>query len=381
MVTPRIIIHGGAGNVSPRLPSSTLISLTPLQITRDNLPPTQYAAYRTSLLRILTSSHAFLTSTDQETGRPRTALDAAVHAVSLLELDPLFNCGHGAVFTNQGTNELEASVMVSRGHRKRGAAVSMLRRVKSPITLAATLLKKGDEEDAGGAQGHVHISGPECERLAGEWSLDLVDPSYFWTRKRWEQHKKGIEGIEPPPEEDKPGKGGDSKEQLSQASISKRPDGTEWPEDDPHWDGKEYIPRGTVGCVVLDSDGVLAVATSTGGLTNKLSGRIGDTPSFGAGFWAEEWADTASLALPQVAQGAASIPAAVSSWLPGSPIAALTSKLAHTSVLRPIHDCFVASQSTPQSSSIPVACLDEKYPAHPTTRGVALGGASHYRPT
>lgn len=108
-----------------------------------------------------------LTSIDQETGRPRSALDAAVHAVPLRELDELFNCGHGAVFTNQGTKELEISVIVSRGHRKRGAAVSVLRRVKSPITLAATLLKKGDEEDAGRAQGHVHISGPECERLVG----------------------------------------------------------------------------------------------------------------------------------------------------------------------------------------------------------------------
>jgi len=352
-----------------RAPSTRL---TTIQITRDNLPPAQYAAYRTSLLRILTSSHAFLTSIDQETGHPRSALDAAVHAVSLLELDELFNCGHGAVFTNQGTNELEASVMVSRGHRKRGAAVSMLRRVKSPITLAATLLKKGDEEGAGGAQGHVHISGPECERLAGEWGLDLVDPSYFWTRKRWEQHKKGIEGIEPPPEEDEPGKGGESL-CTSKSSIDRRPDGTEWPEDDPHWDGKEYIPRGTVGCVVLDSDGILAVATSTGGLTNKLSGRIGDTPSFGAGFWAEEWVDTATLALPQVSQGVSSIPATISSWLPGSPLAALTSRFANLSILRPIHDCF-AAQNTSGPSSDTLVHTDEKHPAPPITHGVALGG-------
>src|SRR5690242_13706048 len=94
---PRIIIHGGAGH-----------------ITRDNLPPKSHQAYRDALLHVLAESQNLLDAPDA------TALDVAVHAVALLEDDPLFNCGKGAVFTRAGTNELEASVMVSRGYRKRG---------------------------------------------------------------------------------------------------------------------------------------------------------------------------------------------------------------------------------------------------------------------
>ena len=175
-------------------------------------------------------------------------------------------------------------------------------RVKSPITLAAEMLRRGNDADAGGAQGHVHVSGAECERLAEQWGLELCDPSWFWTRKRWQQHLHGGEGIEPPPRD---GDGGDDDDDgkekegpmWKQLVPDRRPDGTPWPADDPAWDLREYIPKGTVGCVVMDHTGTLAVATSTGGLTNKLPGRIGDTPTFGAGFWAEEWMDSAAFPL------------------------------------------------------------------------------------
>lgn len=248
---PRVIIHGGAGN-----------------ITREYLPPKSYQSYRASLLIILRYTEIYL-------ARGANALDAATYAVRLLEDNPLFNCGHGAVFTRTGTIELEASVMVSRGYQKRGVAVSLLKHVKNPILLAREMLRKGEEDNGGGAQGHSHLSGRAAEDLAEDWGLDMVDEKYFWTRKRWDEHKKGLEN-----------------EGIANESVSSWPelsdDNHEW-HGDPSWDGHEYLPQGTVGCVVLDKFGVLCTATSTGGLTNKLPGRIGDTPTLGAGFWAEQW--------------------------------------------------------------------------------------------
>lgn len=239
-VQPRLIIHGGAGN-----------------ITRDNLSQKQWEAYKQDLLDILRSTNDLLVQ------HGATALDAATHAVQLFEANPKFNAGKGAVFTRSGHTELEASVMVSNGFRKRGAAVSLLKHVKSPVSLAAEILKRGENDDNGGAQGHVHISGPSAEELAGSYGLEMCDESFFWTQKRWEEHKRGLNKVA---EED-----------------------AQWSALDQAWDGREYLPQGTVGCAVLDKHGTVAVATSTGGITNKLDGRIGDTPTFGAGFWAEEW--------------------------------------------------------------------------------------------
>ncbi|MCJ1254210.1 hypothetical protein MMC24_002024 [Lignoscripta atroalba] len=261
----RLIIHGGAG-----------------AITRSNLPPASYSAYTSALLSVNRSTSLLLS-------RGTPALDAATNAVTHLENNPLFNCGKGAVFTRSGTIELEASVMVSRGYRKRGCAVSLVKRVKSPVALAREMLVRGDLGDgggggngggdgdpaggSGGAQGHCHLSGVVVEGLAAEWGLEIVEERYFWTRKRWEEHKRGLGGVE------------DWGEKVGTGGV-----GQEWEgEDDGGWDGREYLPQGTVGCVVLDQYGTLCVATSTGGLTNKLAGRIGDTPTLGAGFWAEEW--------------------------------------------------------------------------------------------
>jgi L-asparaginase len=248
-VIPRIILHGGAGN-----------------ITRENIPPPKLALYRTALLSILEESNSLLSKPGAR------ALDVAVHAVSLLEDNPLFNCGKGAVFTRAGTNELESSIMVSNGTRKRGVGCMLLRRVKNPIKLAREMLLRGETDDGGGAGGHCQLSGHELEMLAEKWGCEMVDPSYFWTKERWEQHKRGLE-----------------KERLVVHNTSSQSSG------DATWDPVEYIPQGTVGAVVLDSFGTIAVATSTGGLTNKIPGRIGDTPSLGAGFWAEEWTEEPSL--------------------------------------------------------------------------------------
>jgi L-asparaginase len=244
-VKPRIIIHGGAGN-----------------ITKTSLPRDRYDAYVSALTRILTSASTLLSIPGI------SALDVATHAVSLLENDALFNSGHGAVFTREGHNELECSIMVSNGYKKRGVGCMMLTTVKNPIKLARELLIRG-ETIGGEAQDHCQYSGPYVESLAEKWGLDIVDPDYFWTKGRWEEHLRGLaEGREPEAAD------------VNGDEVSQ-------------WEKDTYIPLGTCGAAVVDSFGTVCVATSTGGLTNKVPGRIGDTPTMGTGYWAEEWFEEA----------------------------------------------------------------------------------------
>jgi L-asparaginase len=254
---PRIILHGGAGN-----------------ITHETMPPDKLALYRASLLSILSTA---ATALAQPGAR---ALDVAVDAVAQLEDDPLFNCGRGAVFNRAGRIELEASVMVSSGAHKRGVGAALLTRTRNPIRLAREMLLRGDEAGGGGAGGHSMLSGRELEAVARErWGVEMVDPAYFWTQERWKQHRRGLERL---PDQLHMRARGEA------ASAVVPGDASWWPD--------EYVPQGTVGAVVLDSHGTVAVATSTGGLTNKLPGRIGDTPTLGAGFWAEEWDAAAASA-------------------------------------------------------------------------------------
>ncbi|EHK26919.1 uncharacterized protein TRIVIDRAFT_85618 [Trichoderma virens Gv29-8] len=269
-IQPRLIIHGGAGN-----------------IRRSNFPADKYAAYRSSLLSIVSKTRDYMNPptqsypSEKHAGHP-SALEIATHAVAQLEDNPLFNSGHGAVFTRDGINELEASVMVSRGFKKRGVGVMGLRRVRNPILLARKMLEHGEQDlapagsvpssstsllgglggdgdlDVPSAQGHTQLHGQTAEQLARMYGLEMVEPSYFFTQQRWDEHVRALEREE---------KG------LSSGT----------------WHAEEYLPQGTCGAVALDADGVICAATSTGGMTNKLTGRIGDTPVVGAGFWAEEW--------------------------------------------------------------------------------------------
>ncbi|KAF2825148.1 L-asparaginase precursor [Ophiobolus disseminans] len=241
--TPRIILHGGAGN-----------------ITKTSVPRDLYDAYITSMQHILTQIfYRFYADAGL------SALDAATHAVTLLEDSPLYNSAHGAVFTRVGHVELECSIMVSNGYRKRGVGCMLLRHVKNPIKLARELLIRGEKDDVGGAQDHQQYSGEYVENLAKEWGCEIVDEQYFWTKRRWDEHLRGLE------EEAKKLESGMAKEEVSE------------------WEKNTFLPLGTCGAVVMDSFGTICVATSTGGLTNKVPGRIGDTPTLGAGFWAEEW--------------------------------------------------------------------------------------------
>ncbi|PGH14322.1 hypothetical protein AJ79_03144 [Helicocarpus griseus UAMH5409] len=284
---PAVILHGGAGNIH-----------------RSRLPPDLYNQYRTSLLTYLRSTAALLnvdlqdprnsSSIDDAKDTPYTsptALNAAVHAVSLMEDDELFNCGRGSVFTSAGTIEMEASVMVaslfddednedssqrgpSSGSTKRGAGVMLIRNVRHPIQLAReVLLRTGYTSDDGGNM-HSQLSGEYVEGLAREWGLEFCPDDWFWTKKRWDEHMRGLEKGRM---QGRMTGGGDMGVDVDGKGSSDK-------------DGPGlYLSQGTVGCVCLDRWGNIAVATSTGGLTNKCPGRIGDTPTLGAGFWAEAW--------------------------------------------------------------------------------------------
>ena len=168
-VKPRIIIHGGAGN-----------------LTRTSIPRERYDVYRASLLNILEKAEELLRKPGS------TALDVATYAVTLLEDDPLYNSGKGAVFTREGKNELECSIMVSNGYKKRGVGCMLLSHVKNPIKLARELLIKGEEADGGGAADHCQYSGEFVEGLGKNWGLEIVDPSYFFTQMRWVEHRRGL---------------------------------------------------------------------------------------------------------------------------------------------------------------------------------------------
>jgi L-asparaginase len=288
--TPTLILHGGSGAIS-----------------RSNLPPALYEQYRSSLLKYLESTHAKL-----ESGS--SALDAACHAVSLMEDDPLFNCGRGSVFTEKGTIEMEASVMVSSVRPgndeqcmfsmaggpsipvKRGASVSLIKGTRHPILLAREVLLAGGNGLGGVGTMHCQLSGEDVEEWGWkEKGLERKGAEWFWTRRRWREHLRDLEkqrsnerGIRP---ESRPW-------DLDNVCDEKRTAQRLYPylhsetyDDADDVDSLDFDSpsQGTVGAVCMDSWGNLAVATSTGGLTNKKAGRIGDTPTIGSGFWAESW--------------------------------------------------------------------------------------------
>ena len=262
---PTLIIHGGAGAIS-----------------RSNLPPSLYQQYRKSLLRYLTDTKELLDS-------GASALDAACHAVSSMEDDELFNCGRGSVFTTEGKIEMEASVMVASVHDdfdgaeqtkgsrqpgsiKRGAAVSLVRNTRHPILLAKEVLLDADPGHGLGGTStmHCHLSGENVEKWGWtEKGLERKGDDWFWTKRRWEEHRRGL-----------------GKQEDITSKEGKRVDVDKFAEEAI---AMTLPSQGTVGAVCVDAWGNIAVATSTGGLTNKAPGRIGDTPTIGAGFWAESW--------------------------------------------------------------------------------------------
>jgi beta-aspartyl-peptidase (threonine type) len=223
---PRLgfVIHGGAG-----------------VIKKGSLTPAKEKEYRAKLEEAVLAGYKALQA-------GKSGLDAVEIAIRILEDSPLFNAGKGAVFTHDGKNELDASIM--DGKTLGAGAVAGLRRVKNPITLARAVMEKSP---------HVMMVGDGAEQFAAEQKIELVDPKYFWTQERWDQLQQVLK-------EEKE-KAAGSKVGSAAASLP--------------------INRfGTVGAVALDKDGNLAAGTSTGGMTNKRYGRVGDAPIIGAGTFA-----------------------------------------------------------------------------------------------
>jgi beta-aspartyl-peptidase (threonine type) len=212
----------------------------------------QESRYRAGLADALAAGYAVL-----ESGG--TSLDAVTSAVVRLEDNPLFNAGHGAVFTLDGRNELDASIM--EGATLRAGAVCGVTRIRNPVLLARDVLEHSD---------FVLLSGAGAEEFAASRGVDFVAPGYFHTDARWRQ----LERI----------RAGDTG--LSALTIA-------------------HV--GTVGAVALDQQGNLAAATSTGGMTGKRYRRIGDSPIIGAG----TYADNRSCAVSATGHGEVFIRAAV----------------------------------------------------------------------
>src|SRR5690606_25135802 len=217
---PLLVVHGGAG------------------VGRDDLTGQDEAAARAALAEALRAGYARLLAGDP-------ALDAVAAAITVLEDAPQFNAGRGAVFTHEGHNELDVSLM--DGASGAAGAAAGLRRVKNPILLARAIMQHSR---------HVMMVGEGAEAFAAAQGLELVEPEYFRTERRWRQLQRALA----------------SEAGAPQAARAQAP-------------GKAYA--GTVGALALDAQGRLAAGTSTGGMTNKRYGRVGDSPIIGAGTWAD----------------------------------------------------------------------------------------------
>jgi beta-aspartyl-peptidase (threonine type) len=223
-----LAVHGGAGT-----------------ILKSTMTTELEKAYKAALEESLTKGHEIL-----KTGG--SSLDAVEIAVKVLEDCPLYNAGRGAVFTADGRNELDASIMY--GKDLSAGAIAEVTNLKNPISAARAVMEKSE---------HILLVGRGAEAFAEMYGLETVDQSYYYTKERWE-------ALQRVREEDP------SKTELD------------------HGSGKATLKKvkeqkfGTVGAVALDISGNLAAATSTGGMTNKKWGRVGDSPLIGAGTYANQ---------------------------------------------------------------------------------------------
>ncbi|GAM97716.1 isoaspartyl aminopeptidase [alpha proteobacterium U9-1i] len=226
-----IAIHGGAG-----------------VIERASLTPEVEAQYRAAMNAALVRG----TTTLDGGG---SALDAIEAVITGLEDDPLFNAGRGAVFTAEGRNELDASIM--DGSTRAAGAVAGVTRTRHPITLARRVMEQSP---------HVMMMGEGAETFARSQNIEAVDPSYFFTERRWRQLEQFLRANNLP--------------------IPARPAGSPAPTaaNESFADDHRF---GTVGVVALDTHGNVAAGTSTGGTTGKRWGRVGDAPIIGAGTYAQ----------------------------------------------------------------------------------------------
>jgi len=231
-----LAIHAGAGT-----------------LLRSDMTPEREAAYRAELGKALDAGYAVLKAGG-------TSLDAVEASVLVMEESPLFNAGKGAVFTHEGRHELDAAIM--NGADRRAGAVAGTTRVRNPILAARAVMEKSK---------HVMLTGPGADAFAESVALARVDNHWFDTEFRWQQllKERGDDPATPMPS------GAPENKATNASTIGK----------DPPLDEKKF---GTVGAVALDVHGNLAAATSTGGMTNKKWGRVGDAPLIGAGTYATD---------------------------------------------------------------------------------------------
>jgi len=219
-----MVIHGGAGTILP-----------------ENMTPERAAGIKAAMNAALDAGEAVLKAGG-------SAADAVEKTIWVMEDSPHFNAGKGAVFTNAGINEMDASFMT--GHDQNAGAIGGVTNLKHPISGARAVLEKSE---------HVLLSGKGAEEFSILQGLEIVDPKYFWTEHRWASLQRALEG-----------------EKVEQEKI----------------EGNRIIEEidrkyGTVGCVALDKSGNIAAGTSTGGMTNKRYNRLGDSPLIGAGTYAD----------------------------------------------------------------------------------------------
>ena len=212
-----MVIHGGAGTILP-----------------ENMTPDKEKAIRAAMNAALDAGETILKNGG-------SAADAVEATIWVMEDSEYFNAGKGAVFTNAGINEMDASFMT--GHDQNAGAVGGVTTIKHPISAARAVLEKSE---------HVLLSGKGANDFAIEQGLESVDPKYFYTEGRYQSLQRALEG---------------EKVEQENEDVDKK--------------------HGTVGCVALDKSGNLAAGTSTGGMTNKRYNRLGDSPIIGAGTYAD----------------------------------------------------------------------------------------------
>jgi beta-aspartyl-peptidase (threonine type) len=220
-----MVIHGGAGT-----------------ILKSNIDAATEQAYRDKMAESIRRGYAIL-----EKGG--SSVDAVIAAITVMEDSPLFNAGKGAVFSHDGKNELDASIM--EGRELNAGSVAAVTRVKNPIQLAARVMTDSP---------HVMLVGEGAEQFATEQDIPLVDSKYFHTERRWNQLQNLL------------------KEESNSTGLS-----------EDKFDDFEVRDHkfSTVGAVALDRNGNISAGTSTGGMTNKQYGRVGDSPIVGAGTYAD----------------------------------------------------------------------------------------------
>lgn len=215
-----LVIHGGAGT-----------------ILKKNMTPEKEKAYRDALDEALNIGEAILKNGG-------SSIDAVEKTIHFMENSPLFNAGKGAVFTHDGKNEMDASIMT--GKDQNAGAVGGVTNIKNPISAARAVLEKSE---------HVMMVGRGAEIFAEQKGVETITPEYFRTERRWNSLQNAL------------------KSEKGESILSEDED-----KDKKH---------GTVGCVALDKNGDITAGTSTGGMTNKKHNRIGDSPIIGAGTYAD----------------------------------------------------------------------------------------------